>query len=253
MLACLTGARLLSSVINDLKLYDVKIYCWTDSTTALCWIQRDQNWGTFVQSGVREIRSLTAPTVWLQVPGAFNEADLVSRGCSGEHLLQGQWREGPSWLRENDESWPKSEDDPVEDCFRLEMRKTIITTLTKSDENVDSCYKYFPSVSKIERLLAWIFRFHNKIRRIASDFSKALSVSELVKAEIALMLLIQKESFKHVNDDKRRFITRRGRPATVYSDNGTNFKRAERLLETLDWDGILPKASEEKSSGEGEG
>ncbi|GBN88844.1 hypothetical protein AVEN_176729-1 [Araneus ventricosus] len=43
LLACLIGARLLSSVINDLKLYDVNIYCWTDSTTALCWIQRDQN------------------------------------------------------------------------------------------------------------------------------------------------------------------------------------------------------------------
>ncbi|GBL91909.1 hypothetical protein AVEN_172813-1 [Araneus ventricosus] len=40
---CLIRARLLSSVINDLKLYDVNIYCWTESTTALCWIQRDQN------------------------------------------------------------------------------------------------------------------------------------------------------------------------------------------------------------------
>ncbi|GBO11367.1 hypothetical protein AVEN_250367-1 [Araneus ventricosus] len=36
LFACLIGARLLSSVINDLKLYDVNIYCWTDSTTALC-------------------------------------------------------------------------------------------------------------------------------------------------------------------------------------------------------------------------
>ncbi|GBM17032.1 hypothetical protein AVEN_133302-1 [Araneus ventricosus] len=44
----------------------------------------------------------------------------------------------------------------------------------------------------------------------------------------------------------RRFIVRRGRPTTIYSDNGTNFKGAERLLHALDWDGILSKASEEK-------
>ncbi|GBN07379.1 hypothetical protein AVEN_182110-1 [Araneus ventricosus] len=89
-LACLIEARLLSSVINDLKLYDVNIYCWTDSTTALCWIQRDQNWGTFVQNRVREIRSLTSPTVRRHVPGALNAEDLVSRGCSGEQLSQGK-------------------------------------------------------------------------------------------------------------------------------------------------------------------
>ncbi|GBL91910.1 hypothetical protein AVEN_172814-1 [Araneus ventricosus] len=259
-------------------------------------------------------------------------------------------------------------------------------------------------------MLAWIFRFYNKLRKIASDFSKTLSVSEVEKAEIALMLLIQKESFKDENDDKlkklrpiincngliraktsisnrddtnnfkfpiilpsdhtvvkllimnahndllhactsmlishlrekywiikahktirncvrkcvkrqrfkakncdvtpgilpkdrvrdaatfeivdvdlagplylrngpkayivlytcavyraihlelitslttevffqsliRRFIARRGRPTTVYSDNGTNFKGAERLLAALDWDGILSEAAEEK-------
>ncbi|GBO33783.1 hypothetical protein AVEN_31648-1 [Araneus ventricosus] len=361
LLACLIGARLLSSVLNDLKLYDVNIYCWTDSTTALCWIQRDQNWGTFVQNRVREIRSLTSPTVWRHVPGALNAADLVSRGCSGEQLLQGKWWEGPSWLSENEESWPKSEDDPDEDLVSSEKRKTIVTTLTKSDENADWYYKYFSSVRKIVHMLAWIFRFYNKLRKIASDSSKTLSVSELEKAEISLMLLIQKESFKDVNDDKlkklrpiidcngviraktnisnrddtndfkfpiilpsdhtvvkllimnahndllhagtsmlmshlrekywiikarplylrngpkayivlytcavyraihlelitslttevflqslRRFIVRRGRPTTIYSDSGTNFKGAERLLHALDWDGILSKAAEEK-------
>ncbi|GFX09215.1 integrase catalytic domain-containing protein [Trichonephila clavipes] len=32
LLACLIEAKLLSTVINDLNLYDVKIFCWTDST-----------------------------------------------------------------------------------------------------------------------------------------------------------------------------------------------------------------------------
>ncbi|GBL97617.1 hypothetical protein AVEN_49130-2 [Araneus ventricosus] len=110
----------------------------SDSTTALCWIQRDQNWGNFVQNRVREIGSLTSPTVWRHLPGALNAADLVSRGCSGEQLLQGKWWEGPSWLSDNEENWSKSEDDPDEGLVSSEKRKTIVTTtLTKSDENVD--------------------------------------------------------------------------------------------------------------------
>ncbi|GFU81411.1 integrase catalytic domain-containing protein [Trichonephila clavipes] len=51
-------------------------------------------------------------------------------------------------------------------------------------------------------MLAWIFRFYNKIRKIACDSSETLSVSELKNAEIALMHLVQKESFKNINDDK---------------------------------------------------
>ncbi|GFU68180.1 integrase catalytic domain-containing protein [Trichonephila clavipes] len=40
----------------------------------------------------------------------------------------------------------------------------------------------------------------------------------------------------------RHFISRRGRPTTIYSDNGTNFKGVERLLHALDWDSILARA-----------
>ncbi|GBL72420.1 hypothetical protein AVEN_115345-1 [Araneus ventricosus] len=131
----------------------------------------------------------------------------IFRGCSGEKLLQEKWWEGPSWLCENEKiNQPKSEDDPDEDLVSSEKRKNIVITLTKCDENVDWHYKYFSSVRKIVRMLAWIFRFYNKLRKIASDFSKTLSVSELEEAEIVLMLLIQKESFKDVNDDKLRPI-----------------------------------------------
>lgn len=36
----------------------------------------------------------------------------------------------------------------------------------------------------------------------------------------------------------RRFISRRGRPLTIFSDNGTNFTGAENLLRNLDWEKI---------------
>ena len=44
----------------------------------------------------------------------------------------------------------------------------------------------------------------------------------------------------------RRFITRRGRPKVVYSDNAKNFVGAENLLQSLDWNTIQQQTSIEK-------
>ncbi|GFW64997.1 integrase catalytic domain-containing protein [Trichonephila clavipes] len=240
LLACLIEARLLSTVINDLKLYDVKIYCWTDSTTALCWIQRQENWGTFVQNRVQEIRSLTSPA------GTLNVADLVSRGCSGEHLLQGKWWKGPIWLLANEENWPKSEDEPDEDLVNSEKRKNILTTLTKTDENVN----WYCILLKDRVRDAATFEI------VGVDLAGPLYLKHGPKAYIVLytcavyraihLELITSLTTEAFFQSLRRFIFRCGRPTTIYSNNGTNFKVVERLLYVLDWDSILARVAEEK-------
>jgi len=49
---------------------------------------------------------------------------------------------------------------------------------------------------------------------------------------LELVLSLSTESFLQ---SLRRFVARRGRPSTIYSDNGTNFVGAENGFETLNW------------------
>ncbi|GFW59822.1 integrase catalytic domain-containing protein [Trichonephila clavipes] len=44
----------------------------------------------------------------------------------------------------------------------------------------------------------------------------------------------------------RRFIARRGRPRTIYSDNGTNFRCASNDISKLDWDKITRETIKKK-------
>ncbi|GBO13858.1 hypothetical protein AVEN_267483-1 [Araneus ventricosus] len=44
LLAALVGTRLTNSVIEALNWKEVKCYYWSDSTTVLAWISREENW-----------------------------------------------------------------------------------------------------------------------------------------------------------------------------------------------------------------
>ncbi|GFX46292.1 integrase catalytic domain-containing protein [Trichonephila clavipes] len=44
----------------------------------------------------------------------------------------------------------------------------------------------------------------------------------------------------------RRFISRRGRPSIIYSDNGTNFVGSNSALNSIDWDVVISKANIQK-------
>ncbi|GFY14986.1 uncharacterized protein TNCV_235361 [Trichonephila clavipes] len=99
LLACTIGARLARTVKEDLKLPSLPVFYWSDSTNALYWIKKSENWAVFVSNRVKEIRNLSNPDDWYYVPGSKNPADLPSRGCSVDVLAKSKWWEGPDWLR----------------------------------------------------------------------------------------------------------------------------------------------------------
>ncbi|XP_071044447.1 uncharacterized protein [Parasteatoda tepidariorum] len=84
LLSCLIGARLARTILTDLSIVE-------HTSTALGWMRRDQAWGTFVHNRVQEIRTSTKISDWKHVPGKYNPADLPSRGCSFEQLMESRW------------------------------------------------------------------------------------------------------------------------------------------------------------------
>ncbi|UYV65295.1 hypothetical protein LAZ67_3003849 [Cordylochernes scorpioides] len=192
LLACVVGARLNKMIFEALKLKDIKNVFWSDATTALTWIKRDDQWGTFVGNRVKEICRLSDPGNWRYVPSECNPADLPSRGCSLSRLIQSRWWEGPSWLKLSEEFWPSRYKDLNEEEICAERKKIAVVTTVKS---TDHWYmKYFSSFIKNVRMMAWIRRFINNLRS-STKVKGELSVKEIDEAELALLKLVQAECF----------------------------------------------------------
>ncbi|UYV68021.1 hypothetical protein LAZ67_5002829, partial [Cordylochernes scorpioides] len=292
LLACLIGARLAANVIQDLEFEEILRFYGTDSTNALCWIQREDNWAAFV----KEIHNLSSPESWRHIPGRINPADLPSRGCSAETLKETRWWEGPAWLKVSQEEWPKSTIIPDLEIVYSERRKTILNTLftTIENENLFGRYSHFlrkwnhethghaglQTLLGILRENYWILRSRKTVKIInqcirckrftatpatvestslPEDRVRDAAVFEIVGVNLTGHLILKNKkkawiviftcavyrgihlelvtslSMEAFLQAFCRFITRRGRPFIVYSDNGTNFKGMANTLKKIDF------------------
>ncbi|GBM08052.1 hypothetical protein AVEN_150473-1 [Araneus ventricosus] len=207
LLAALVGARLTNSVIEALNWKEVKCYYWSDSTTVLAWISREENWSVFVRNRVQEIRKLSSPLAWNHVVGELNPADLPSRGCAATQLMSLRWWEGPKWLTELPDFWRHGNilnEDTDEDEIEKEKLKSMKSLA--NTENIVQCnriYSFFSKYQQIVRLVGWMLRFkHNCLCTKEERTRGELTSSEFHKAELKLVLMIQHESFEGEEDKK---------------------------------------------------
>ncbi|UYV80025.1 hypothetical protein LAZ67_18001460 [Cordylochernes scorpioides] len=207
LLACLIGARLAANVIQDLEFEEIPRFYWTDSTNALCWIQREDNWAAFVMNRVKEIHNLSSPESWRHIPGRLNPADLPSRGCSAESLKETRWWEGPAWLKVSQEEWPKSTIIPDLEIVYSERRKTILNTLEVGVPDLDLIdnqtlsrkYQYIKRVREDlrERFRIEYFGFlRQETRRLKTT----------IPFKVGDMVLIGQESLKRLHWPLARII-----------------------------------------------
>ncbi|GFX86109.1 uncharacterized protein TNCV_2341781 [Trichonephila clavipes] len=200
LLACTIGSRLINTTKIDLGLENVPIYCWSDSVNALYWIKRKENWGTFVNNRVQEIRRLTNPEDWKHTPGILNPADLPSRGCGVVELIASLWWEGSSWLNKPREEWPLSEACPDRAIIDSERKRTVASTINHEPKEMDYISE-ISSFKKIIRVTAWIYRFYHNLRKQRNDrdFGELIT-QETDAAERKVLKIVQKQSFS--NDTK---------------------------------------------------
>ena len=159
LMAAAITARLASTTASSLTRPILKTVFWLDSTTALAWIKRDMQWGTFVWNRVREIRSLSKKDDWRYVPTDLNPADLPSRGCSAARLIESEWWSGPSWLHRPEAEWPEVKREVDETTVSSEVKKTVLIPLVSLDGAGFKVRDYFSSYTKLIRFLAWMNRF----------------------------------------------------------------------------------------------
>ena len=119
LIEALILARLITSVKEALKsvISIDQVHCWTDSITVFYWLQADKEYKQFLQNRVDEILRLTEAKNWRHCPGIENPADIGSRGRLASELVNNKmWWEGPNWLRESPEHYPKAQasDEPAD-------------------------------------------------------------------------------------------------------------------------------------------
>ena len=193
LLSCCIGARLGRFVKRSLNLGNIQEFYWTDSTTVLQWIRKNDSWKIFVRNRVKEIRQLTFAEDWKHIPGCHNPADLPSRGCSVKNLLQSRWWEGPPWLKEEEMCWPKSESVINEE----EVAEEKMTCLLVNEESEGKePMLYCSSYNKTVRVMGWVLRFISNCRtnKTEREISELL-VSELSAAEKIILKTVQQEIF----------------------------------------------------------
>ena len=107
--AAVYGVRLRDLIIDQHDVNFDKFYHWTDSSTVLQWLQgAHKKQPVFVANRVAEILESSTADEWYHVKGIENPADIGTRGMTVELLKESQWLNGPAWLKQNPEKWPKS-------------------------------------------------------------------------------------------------------------------------------------------------
>ncbi|UYV76707.1 hypothetical protein LAZ67_14001843, partial [Cordylochernes scorpioides] len=199
LLACMLGVRLSRYITESLNLAAEPVYYWTDSTTALSWIKTNRQWGTFVNNRVKEICNTSGPNKWFYVPGSLNPADLPSRGCSVLQLKRTRWWEGPEWLKQPQDHWPKQLFHSDRTLVNLEIDRQVLVT-THARTEVMPWFERFSNFTNIVRINAWIRRFIRNTQKLSPSGMHSLQLSELEDAEKGIWKTVQQQVFSSRGD-----------------------------------------------------
>ena len=189
----LMSARILANLMENVRnalSFQVEITSfkyWLDSETALFWLNNAGEWKQFVRQRVNEILAKTDKNNWGHCPGKENPADIGSRGLQASKLKNNiTWWEGPAWLKQGIDYWPKRKYLERTENVDLESKKQAVV-LSGAEENkpfISSVVDInrFSNMNKLLRTTARIFRFIGNVK--AKVAGKEINTNEITVEEI---------------------------------------------------------------------
>ncbi|XP_044180257.1 uncharacterized protein LOC122961557 [Acropora millepora] len=211
--AAVVATRLNRMMKHELDVTVDREYFWTDSTCVLSYIvNKDKRFQTFVANRITTIHEGSRPDQWYYVHTCSNPADDASRGLSAEEFIhKNRWINGPSFLWEAEDFWPRQPDIPAEiredDPEVKKERKAFSVASTVEDDSLNRMIQSCSSWYKLKKLMAWILHYRcNLLRECcrrkeggakALTYGKAspISVEEMHCAEIEVLKYVQRQSF----------------------------------------------------------
>ncbi|XP_066596939.1 uncharacterized protein [Prorops nasuta] len=223
------------------------IRCYSDSQVALAWIAKQPvHWKTFVANRVSYVQTHLPEASWHYVPTKLNPADLCSRGTSVQQLSEDSlWWHGPAFLQTlhgglqltlstlRQRFWVVNARNLVKSCVHK-----CITCVRKRAKLGNQLMGSLPA-ARVSRS----FTFEHTGVDYAGPFSAKLHHgrnAKAIKCYVAVFVCLSTRAV-HLELVSRldteaflaalsRFISRRGKPAVMYSDNGLNFQGADAEL-----------------------
>nr|CAI5841713.1 unnamed protein product [Callosobruchus analis] len=171
--------RLMSKVLEAIKVSVDSVSYWTDSSIVLCWISAPPNtWKLFVSNRVSKIQGSTDVSQWRHVSSTDNPADLVSRGISASQLPSCKiWWHGPVWLIKPENEWPQplyQARNKIEIEHIPEKRHLQVSLVVKHDFSILDKYS---SLYRLQRIVAFCLRFaYNASNSFSQRKSGAITV-----------------------------------------------------------------------------
>ncbi|KAL0869042.1 hypothetical protein ABMA27_007359 [Loxostege sticticalis] len=228
--ACLIGARLATTIIREHRWQPHRVVYWTDSRTVLHWINNDRvRYPPYVAHRLNEISELTEPEQWKWVPTRDNVADDATRIVNDVKCKDDRWFIGPSFLYENEDSWPSL--NVIDDCD-IGRHDDIVLNVTNVEWSVPDAGR-FSEHERLVRAMAYVLLFIDKCLRRANE----MSMTHIRKAEEWLVKRAQSETF---GEDIERL--RRGQNLKMSS-------RIRKLDPFIDEDGVLRARGRTRAAG----
>lgn len=194
--AALLLATLSDRIKNSLRSTPEEEFYWTDSEITLFRIRsHPSKFNLYVGTRISEIQRLTPVESWNFIPTKLNPADILSRGCMPNDLMDHElWWHGPDFLLGPRENWPNQQKFRRQDLVDEELKQ--IVAKVELPPSFASTFDKFSSWDRLVGTIAHVIRFRlNAIKPKKYRNVGEITLQELDEATKRIIRIVQQEAY----------------------------------------------------------